>query len=356
MSRLAVEDILEMVTQGVPLFDVRTPSEFAHARIPGARNLPLFDDAERAVVGTTYKQDGRHQAIKVGLDLIGPRMRQLVEHVEAVVGPPDAEQPVIVHCWRGGMRSQSVAWLLGLYGYPVVTLDGGYKSFRRWVLARLEQVPPLLVLGGRTGSGKTQVLAELTDRGEPTIDLEGLANHRGSAFGSLEMPEQPAQEQFEALLALEFRRLEGTAGPIWVEDESRMIGYRVVPDTMMAAMRAARVVAFEVPTEERVAHLVEIYGDADRVGLAESFNKIRKRLGSERTTQALAALAEGDLAGAARIALAYYDKAYDYGLSRRDPDRVHWLPVATINDAAPAVLALAAELNAREERGTDAGI
>lgn len=327
MANLEISDFLrEHHSETTVTVDVRTPAEFAHAHIPGAVNLPLFDDDERAVVGTTYKEDGRHEAIKVGLDLVGPKMRSLVERVEMLAGPPGA-RTVLVHCWRGGMRSRSVAWLLGLYGWEVSTLDGGYKSFRRWVLDRLENPPSLLVLGGRTGSRKTEILAELELRGASVIDLEGLANHRGSAFGALQMPEQPSQEQFEALVALALDALPARGERVWIEDESRMIGVRKVPDTLMKAMRASPVIALEVAFEARVAHLVETYGEASLEELAASFERIRKRLGPERSSSALEALAAGDLETAVRVALDYYDRAYDYGLSRRDAARVHWIAV-----------------------------
>lgn len=321
MGKLSVQQFLEVQrSSDAVTFDVRTPAEYEHARIPGAHNLPLFDNDERAVVGTAYKQDGREHAIKLGLDIVGPKMRRLVEQAEELAGPPGA-RPLLVHCWRGGMRSGALAWLLGFAGWQVDTLDGGYKAFRRWVLERLESPPPLRVLGGRTGSGKTQLLHELRERGEAVVDLEGLANHRGSAFGALQLPEQPSQEQFEALLALALDALPPQV-EVWIEDESRMIGSCKVPDTLMAAMREATVLAVHVAAEQRVENLVETYGDAPPDGLVSSFRRIEKRLGAERTREALEALESGDVATAARIALAYYDKAYDYGLSRREPGRV----------------------------------
>lgn len=335
MKRLGL-DQFRQASRGKPLFDVRTPAEFAQAHIPGATNLPLFTDEQRAVVGTSYKQDGRHEAIKIGLDFIGPRMRELVEAVEAVAGPP-GQQPVFVHCWRGGMRSGSVAWLLDLYGWEVFALEGGYKAFRRWVLARLEEVPALLVLGGRTGSGKTRVLHALAERGEAVLDLEGLANHRGSSFGALELPPQPSQEQFEALLAVRLDEL-GPAPRVWVEDESRMVGTCMVPATLMHAIRESPVVALNVPIEVRVAHLVEVYGDASRDELADAFRRIEKRLGGERTAAALQALADDDLATAARIGLEYYDKTYDYGLSKRPEQNLHWVEVRAAEELVDAVL------------------
>ncbi len=324
MRRVEIEEFLGLLGEGWPGFDVRTPAEFEKGRIPGVRNLPLFSDEERAVVGTLYKQEGRQEAIKQGLEVVGPKMRGLVEVVEEVAGPPGQEgQEVLVHCWRGGMRSGSVGWLLELYGYEVVSLQGGYKAFRRWVLGQLEDPPPLVVLGGATGVGKTEILEALRELGEPVVDLEGLANHRGSAFGGLLLEEQPSQQHFENLLGMALRETRKAGRPVWVEDESRMIGRRQVPNPVRDAMRAAQVFVVEAPLEERLARLVEVYGEAPQEALVEAFRRIRKSLGGLRTQEAQKAVAAGDLRGAAQLALEYYDKAYAYGTSRRAPETVH---------------------------------
>lgn len=350
MIRLEIEEFRESVGADGHVFDVRTPAEFEQGHIPGAINLPLFSNDERAAIGTTYKQVGRHQAILDGLDMIGPRMRGLVEAVQERVGAPDAAPPIHVHCWRGGMRSGSVAWLLEMYGFEVRTLVGGYKAFRRWVLATVAEPPPLRVLGGRTGSGKTLVLDELAALGEPVLDLEGLANHRGSAFGALGLGEQPTQEQFEALVAVRLAELGDSA--VWVEDESRMIGRRQVPDPLMAAMRSSVVFALHVGMARRVRNLVEVYGDAAFDELRTCFDMIEKRLGRERKVEAHAALDERDLARAAEIALSYYDKTYDYGLSRRNPERVegiHGLDDMTPREIAQTLRERAADLDRRDD-------
>jgi len=216
IEKIHIEQFLQLA-KGSPILDVRSPAEFAHAHIPGAYSLPLFSDEERKIVGTTYKQQSREAAIKVGLDFFGPKMRRMVEEVESFFDkkvqianglPPDnGQQPskiVLVHCWRGGMRSAGVAWLLDLYGFKVYTLIGGYKFFRCFVLRQFEVPFAFKILGGYTGSGKTEVLKQLARAGELIIDLEALANHKGSAFGNIGMPEQPSQEMFENLLAVTF--------------------------------------------------------------------------------------------------------------------------------------------------------
>ncbi|RYY95648.1 MAG: tRNA 2-selenouridine(34) synthase MnmH, partial [Chitinophagaceae bacterium] len=206
LQRHSVTRFLELLP-GALLLDVRSPSEYAHAHLPGAMSLPLFSDAERAQVGTAYKQQSREAAIKIGLDHFGPRMRATIETVERAARERDlGPKPVLcIYCWRGGMRSGAVAWLLDLYGFTVHVLDGGYKSFRNYVLETFTLPFRLRILGGYTGSGKTELLPQLKALGETVVDLEGLACHKGSAFGSIDMPPQPTQELFENLLALELR-------------------------------------------------------------------------------------------------------------------------------------------------------
>lgn len=340
MKTLEVEAFLELARQNnAVVFDVRTPAEFEKGRIPCAVNLPLLSNSERVVVGTTYKQQGRHPAILAGLDFVGPRMRSLVETVSSHVGAPGDADDVLLHCWRGGMRSASLAWLLELYGYAVTTLVGGYKSFRHWALAQIEAPPPFLVLGGYTGGGKSEVLWELEQLGEPVVDLEGLANHRGSAFGGLDMPAQPTQEHFENLMGWAFAETRRSGRAVWIEDEGRMVGRRHLPNSVLDASRASPVLVLEVDLDVRLDRLMRMYGAAPVERLGECFSRIRKRLGNQRADQALAALSEGDMRKAARIAMAYYDTCYQYGINRRDPEKVfHWRPELSL----PADIARAA--------------
>ncbi|MEO7393323.1 MAG: tRNA 2-selenouridine(34) synthase MnmH, partial [Chitinophagaceae bacterium] len=247
------------------VIDVRSPGEYNHAHIPGASSLPLFTDEERKVVGTAYKQQNREQAIKIGLDYFGPKMRKMVEDVETVCSQQLTVSPsnqtklptancILVYCWRGGMRSGAVSWLLDMYGFKVYTLVGGYKKFRNYVLDTFKFPFKLKILGGYTGSGKTELLKTLQQKGEPVIDLEGLANHKGSAFGNIGLTKQPGQEMFENILAQDLRsklavcNLQlsetqtancklSTANCIWLEDESQRIGQVNVPHELWKNMR-----------------------------------------------------------------------------------------------------------------------
>ena len=298
---------------GGGLVDVRSPAEFARGHIPGAHNLPLFDDAGRAAVGTLYKQQGRRAAVLHGLALVGPRLEGMaVELAELAAAMPG--QPLRLLCWRGGMRSGSVAWLAGQLDLPVLRLDGGYKAFRRWALELFEQPWPLRLLGGRTGTGKTELLLALAERGVAVVDLEGLAHHRGSSFGGLGLPPQPSSEHYENRLALALDQLRD-APEIWLEAESAQVGRCRIPGGLWRQMQAAQALEVQRPLEQRVAHLVSIYGVQDPTALAEATSRIARRLGPQRTAWALEAIEQRDWAAACRQMLDYYDRCYDHDLS-----------------------------------------
>lgn len=329
------------------LLDVRSPGEYNHAHIPGAQSLPLFTDEERKIVGTAYKQKSREDAIKIGLEFFGPKMRRMVEAVERLVQSEKVRSPksgvatntVFVYCWRGGMRSAGVAWLLDLYGFKVYTLAGGYKAFRNYVLQTFEQPVPLKILGGYTGSGKTEVLKELEKNGETILDLEKIASHKGSAFGSYKMPPQPKQEMFENLLALELMKKSTVRGkwsiedtqtqagdshftihtsPIWLEDEAQRIGDLNLPNALWKTMRNSPIIFLDIPFEERLNYIVEEYGGCDVQKLIESTQRISQRLGGLDAKNTIGFLSTGDIKEAFRILLRYYDKYYLKGLHNRD--------------------------------------
>jgi tRNA 2-selenouridine synthase len=300
-----------------PLIDVRSPSEFEKGHWPGAVNLPLFSDDERAAVGTSYKQDGRLKAIHLGLRITGPKMAVLAEQLDQYRG---AEQ-LRLYCWRGGMRSASMAWLAQQIDLNPLLLQGGYKAYRHWAQSRFDQEWPLRIMGGRTGTGKTDLLLALQIKGVAVLDLEGLANHRGSSFGGLGLPAQPSTEHYENLLAevLDQHRRQG-AGSIWLEAESIQVGRCRIPKGLFDQMQTAPVLEIQRSLEERVEQLVEVYGQQGSEGLAEATNRISRRLGPQRTQQALEAIAAQDWATACRATLDYYDRCYDHELARC-PDR-----------------------------------
>jgi tRNA 2-selenouridine synthase len=315
--------------QNSPVIDVRSPGEYAHGHIPGAFNVPLFDNEERARVGTRYKHAGRDAAVLTGLELIGPKLASFVKQSRKL--SPDGQ--VLVHCWRGGMRSASFAWLLQTAGMRVTgTLEQGYKAFRQEALHYFERSLPLIVLGGQTGSGKTQILQGLRELGEQVIDLEGLAHHKGSSFGSIGEAPQPTVEQFENDLFAALYPLDHTRR-IWLEDESVTIGTVRIPNPFFAQMRRAPVVFLEVPKEERIGRLVQMYTDCEDHLLAGALERIQKRLGGQHYGRAMQALSGRDYATVADVALTYYDKAYLFGLSKRDPQTIHRMRAADLTPA-----------------------
>jgi tRNA 2-selenouridine synthase len=322
---LPIEAFLEL-SKTQPIFDVRTPSEFAHAHIPHARNLALFSDEERAIIGTAYKQESREKAIMHGFEFFGPKMKTIVEQALANTTGTD----VLVHCWRGGMRSSAVAWLLNFYGLKTHLLEGGYKAFRRYALNSFEIPKPLIILGGKTGSGKTHILHEIHKLGAQTIDLEGIACHKGSAFGALGMPAQPSQEQFENILGVAYREITPER-PLWLEDESRKIGMAMIPEQLFKSMRSAKTIFIDMPLGLRVEGLVKDYGAADREGLRASILKIKDQLGGDRTKKAIAELEAERLAECFEILLSYYDKTYLHGIEKREPSTVFRIEVSTMN-------------------------
>jgi tRNA 2-selenouridine synthase len=321
-----IEQVFELEA-GRVLLDVRSPSEYAHGHIPGAQSLPLFSDEERAEIGTLYKQAGPEQALLKGLERVGPKMRSLVETARQIA--PSGK--VALHCWRGGQRSSSVGWLLAMAGLQVQVVAGGYKAYRNYILSQFAERPArLLIIGGPTGAGKTEVLHALREQGEQIIDLEGLAHHKGSAFGALGEVPQPTVEQFENDLFEAFRHMDPQRA-IWLENESRAIGRVYIPDPFWRRMLAAPLFQLEVPFEQRLARLVKVYAQYPQVQLAEAFAKIGKRLGGQHLKAALAALDAGDYEAAAAVALSYYDKAYaHHTLSKHGEESV--FPFSVDND------------------------
>jgi tRNA 2-selenouridine synthase len=348
VKKITIEAFLSMAGQH-PVFDVRSPGEYTHAHIPGAYSLPLFSDEERKVVGTTYKQQSKQKAIKVGLDYFGVKMKQLVEEVETIVkkNSPSVknqalfqegtEAPVVmVHCWRGGMRSAGVAWLLDLYGFNVYTLVGGYKAYRKWVNEVFNQPYTMKVLGGFTGSNKTGVLETMETKGLAVINLEGLANHKGSAFGGIGQEPQPTQEMFENKLATSLAQINpgiGNNEPCWIEDESQRIGVLTIPHPLWKTLRQQTVFFIEIPFEERLRFIVETYGSLNKEKLVNAIIRIQKRLGPLETKTAIGFILEDNILEAFRILLAYYDKTYHKSmLNRENPELlVNKIPLDSVD-------------------------
>ncbi len=321
-----IQKFLQQSSNTKSIIDVRTPKEFEQGHIPGAVNIPLFSNEERVVVGTLYKQQGKQPAILKGLEFVGPKMTDIISKAQAIA----KDNTIFVHCWRGGMRSGSVAWLLELYGIKIFILKGGYKAFRRYVLDSFAKQYNILVLGGKTGSAKTLVLEKLSELNEQVINLEKLTAHKGSAFGALGENKQPSQEQFENELASALQSINNEK-VLWVEDESRLIGNKVIPEGLWAQMRLAKTICLNVPFEARVEYLTEEYGKFPKEELKIAVQKITKRLGHQQAKNALMALEENDLKTTCRICLSYYDKSYQHGMDKRDKTSIKQIDFDTLN-------------------------
>jgi len=305
------------LAENIPVIDVRSPSEFNYGHIPGAKNIPLFDDTERAVVGTKYKKEGRTPAILEGLKKAGPGMYSKLE--EALKYAEDRK--LLVHCWRGGMRSEAMAWLFSLGDIETEILEGGYKAYRNHILNSLAEKRKMIVLGGMTGSSKTHILRYIKESGRQVIDLEGLANHKGSAFGALGQLPQPTTEHFANLLFDEWEKLNSNF-PFWVEDESRNIGSVFMPDEFYSNMQDTPAIILIMDVKTRLPRLLKEYTAYPPEVLKSSIMKISKRLGGDNTRDAIDAVDEGNFAKAVEITLYYYDKAYMFGLKKKNSKNI----------------------------------
>lgn len=293
--------------------DVRSPSEYRQAHYPTAVSIPLFDDEERKEVGTTYKKQSREDAIKIGLDFYGPKMKGIIHQVEKLLDK-NKDTAIIVHCWRGGMRSAAIAWLLDLYGCKVFQLTGGYKTYRNWVLETLGQTYDLRILSGYTGSGKTEILQQLEKKGFPIVDLEKIAKHKGSTFGNLKHVPQGSNEFFENRLANKLHEINSkntSNHPIWVESESSRIGEVSINSLFFNQMKQAPKATISVPFEERLKYIIAEYGKEELDELTQAVERLHKRLGGLETKRTIDFLKEGNIESAFAILLHYYDRFYD---------------------------------------------
>lgn len=310
----------------IPLVDVRSPSEFSRGNIPGAVNIPLFSDSERETVGIIYKKEGNYKAVLKGLDIVGPKLSKLAEEARRIA----TGNQLAVHCWRGGMRSSSMAWLFETAGISCMIIKGGYKSYRTSFRNLIKRDFKLRILGGMTGSGKSEILRAIEQLGEQVIDLEKLANHKGSAFGGIGQGNQPTTEQFENDLYSQIRKF-NLNKTIWLEDESKTIGSVHIPDEIFNKMREAPVVQIEVPINERVKRLVHDYAEFPKEELVYSLERIQKRFGNQHFQTAYEAILSGNFENAAALILEYYDRTYLYGLSKRDAESILQLHLKSID-------------------------
>ncbi len=318
LNYLSPNEFLTASSSGV-ILDVRSPGEFDKGHIPGAISFPLFSNAERAQVGTLYKQTGKNEALLKGLELIGPKLRSFAEEAMAL----SQGKPVFIHCWRGGMRSAGMATLLQTAGMKCFVLKGGYKNYRNFILEAFKKPWKFIVLGGKTGSGKTLILHALATKCEQVLDMEALANHKGSAFGRIGELPQPGTEQFGNMVYEVLSKFDSNK-TVWIEDESHTIGSVFIPSELYNNYRNCPLLVLDIPFEERVKHLSKIYGNYDKEDLKAAFERIRKKLGGQHVKTAFELIDSDDAAAAASIALHYYDKAYLHGLQNKDTKDIQY--------------------------------
>jgi len=311
VTYIKAKEFLVQYTE-LTVLDVRSPSEYHQGHVPGALSFPLFNDEERADVGKRYKQSGRIDAVMLGLDIVGPRLSAYLRKAKKLI----KGNVVLMYCWRGGMRSESLAWLLSKAGIDVRLLEGGYKAYRRHIRQAFEAEKKILILGGMTGSGKTDILSLLADKGHQVIDLEGVACHKGSSFGAIGQEEQPTNEQFENNIYEHWRKIH-PGQVLWLEDESRSIGKVGIPEPLFQQMRRARVIEVVVDRECRLKRLLKDYTVTSTLDLIEASKRLRKRLGDKNTKIIVDLIEEEKLEAAAECLLDYYDKAYRNTMKRR---------------------------------------
>jgi len=334
VEKIGVEEFLKLAGN-FPVADVRSPAEFAQGHIPVAFNLPLFSDEERSAVGILYRKSGKEASILKGLDIVGPKMSGFVKHArKAAPG-----HQLLMHCWRGGMRSDSMAWLLSTAGFKVKLLEGGYKAYRKFIRNELNATNQFVILSGKTGSGKTEVLLKMKSMGMQVIDLEGLANHKGSAFGALGENPQPTNEQFENDLYKVYSELNHEQ-TIFLEDESRSIGKVVMPEVFFQNMRACPVIRIEMGEEQRIQRLVVDYCKFPKEQLIDSVKKIERRIGGQHAKKIIEAIKTEDFYTAVAMVLGYYDKTYNYGLTKRENPQIHYLETDTLDAGKNAELVI----------------
>ncbi len=317
---LSPEQLCEL--KNAIVVDVRSPCEFEVESIPGAINVPLLDDAQRAEVGTLYKVEGEVPARRLALHMISPKIPQIVD---AILSMRTQGSSLVIHCWRGGLRSEAVVSFLTIVGIDCWRLTGGYKAWRRMVVRDLEgagfELDPV-VLHGQTGVGKTELLAQLTASGAQVLDLEALANHRGSVFGGLGLGAQPTQKNFEAALWEQVRRLGN--GPVFIEAESRKVGRLALPDAILKCIKDGRRVLVTGSVPVRAARIWSEYAPAfnDQV-LAEAvaaLTKLKERLGTKRVEELIGLFEAGKVQDAIEILLVdYYDPLYQTHIKRNEP-------------------------------------
>jgi tRNA 2-selenouridine synthase len=301
----------------IPILDARSEGEFGQGHIPGAINLPILNNEERKIVGTIYKQKGNQPAIIKGFELVGPRFHEIIK-VALNLFP---DNKIMTYCWRGGMRSEIMSWVLSMAGFEILRLKGGYKTYRTLTFETVRSKRDFIVLGGKTGVGKTVLLHMLANSGESVIDLEELAKHKGSTFGGIGQPPQPSIEHFENLLAEALFKIP-ISNKIWIENESRRIGKVNLADELYANIIQSPLIEIIKSDSERIGHITEEYAHLPSSELIEAVQRLQKKLGRKRTAEAMNDIDEQRHDSWIANMLLYYDKTYGFELESHKREQI----------------------------------
>lgn len=343
---ITIEELLLLQSKKeLVAIDVRSSAEFEGGTFPGSLNIPIFDNAERAEIGTIYKQVSVQAAKDRGLEIVSAKLPAFVKSFEQI------KEPKVVFCWRGGMRSKTTATVLSLMGIRVYRLSGGIRAYRKWVVSRLEQLadfkPPAHVILGNTGTGKTAILRRLEEEGYPVLDLEGMAGHRGSVFGEIGLKSHN-QKTFESLLVGRLLKLE-SAPYVLIEGESKRIGKAVLPEFMVQKKEAATQIFIEIPIEERVKHIIEDYRPFEhRDDISQAFQHIKNRIHTPIAKEIETSLQEQRYEHAVRLLLLhYYDPRYEHAMKQYEQNRVV-IKAGNMEEAVDALKSYLSEVRSSE--------
>ena len=311
------------------LIDVRSPEEYYKGHMPNSINIPIFNNEERSVVGKKYKISGREIAVREGFKIIENKIDKLIkkfilikkEFLISTIDNYSNDNNIKIYCARGGMRSQSMLWLLEKFNYPCVTLNGGYKTYRNWVLNSFKDKQKIIVIGGKTGTRKTKILNKLKSLDYQILDFESLANHRGSSFGGLGMKEQPTNEQYENLIAENLHKM-NKDNFIFVEAESPNIGKNRIPNELFKQMNNSKRIEIIRSESIRIKELINTYSKYQKNDLKESVLKISKRLGPQRTKSAIVSIDNEDWENVCKSVLDYYDRCYEHELKDKQDVKI----------------------------------
>lgn len=330
-QNIILEDLFEkQKKEDITLIDVRSPKEFAEFSIPGSINIPVFDNDERAEVGTLYKQVSPEKASERGLEIFSAKLPAFIAAFKSI------SNTKVVYCWRGGMRSKTAATVLSLMNIPSFRLDGGIKSYRKWVMKTIEESqfsPKLYVLNGYTGTGKTILLKRLEAKGYPVIDLEGLANHRGSIFGQIGL-EPHNQKTFESLLVEDMIRLQD-ARFVLVEGESKRVGMVMIPDSVYDKKEQGIQLFLDLPLDVRVQNILKEYHPFEhKEELIDAFQIIQRHIDPSIAKEINHHLRESKFEAAIKLLLTYYyDPKYEYSIKHHSHGEQNMIIASNLDEA-----------------------